>query len=191
MYSTINKLRKHYGNLSALERFQAMLAAHARGDAEEARALVQACPKKNYTMHAWPFAGMHNALITVVLLAYLELMTAGTMLAATQARINDYPEFWDIAKDKAREVLAIRDAIRLFFEEVLGAGDAVIRDYMPAEDAVVELTIDMAERLLAIDAGIIQHAIEATPEAEREAEREAQARKALAGLRKVWERALE
>ncbi len=52
-----NGLGKLYDRLTPEERFRLDLEAMARGDMSESERLVRTCPRKNYVMNDWGFAG--------------------------------------------------------------------------------------------------------------------------------------
>jgi hypothetical protein len=62
-----NGLGKLYDRLTPQERFTLDVEAMARGDEEESRRLVDACPRRNYRMSDLAFSGRWQTTLEMVL----------------------------------------------------------------------------------------------------------------------------
>jgi hypothetical protein len=74
-------LHKHYGRLTAEERFRLDVLATARGDSRESERLVSSCPRFSYTMNEMGFVERWRSAIEMTLRIYVPL---GEQLAKLQ-----------------------------------------------------------------------------------------------------------
>ena len=66
-------LGKLYEGLTPEERFRLDLEAMARGDISESERLVRTCPRKNYVMNDWSFAGRWQHVIELTVRVYVRI----------------------------------------------------------------------------------------------------------------------
>ncbi len=76
-----NGLHRHYGKLTAQERFRLDVLAMARGDMRESERLVSSCPRATYTMTERGFGGRWSGATEITLRIYIPL---GEQLAKLQ-----------------------------------------------------------------------------------------------------------
>ena len=151
MKAETRKLRKQYRNLDDLERFRVVLAALARGDESEAKALADAAPKAIYKHARYPFAGMHDALLLCGFMAASDILGWGLLLAWEYARLlskddlteEQEVELYDRAKVTARRVMAAWDGLAMFAGNLGLEADHAL-EYVPAR-ARVDFAVALAE----------------------------------------------
>ncbi|HEV2091705.1 MAG TPA: hypothetical protein VGR18_00920 [Rubrobacter sp.] len=68
-----NGLHRHYGKLTAEERFRLDVLAMARGDLKESERLVSSCPRETYTMTEHGFVGRWGAVENIALRMYIAI----------------------------------------------------------------------------------------------------------------------
>jgi hypothetical protein len=64
-------LHRHYGKLTAEERFRLDVLAMARGDSQESERLVSSCPRFSYTMTDRHFSGRWLRVMDMTLRCYV------------------------------------------------------------------------------------------------------------------------
>jgi hypothetical protein len=204
MNTKTKQLRRHYDNLEDFERFRALLAAEARGDDSEVKALYRSAPKKTYTMTGYPFAGMHDALLNVGAVAALDMLGHGVLLAFAFGQMMPQAEnadqeaqVWRACTDHAEHILAIREALDIFADEVLKAPPAHVAEFLPGGDRL-DLVLTTAHEVAGIKERGMRRVLGRLPEEDRagaledheairDAQREAAAREYADALRKLWE----
>ena len=78
--ASIERLRKCYPDLGDLERFRLAVAAVARDDLDELRAIRETAPKADYRMTAWPYAGMVDALPKCIHGVTIDILCTGYLM---------------------------------------------------------------------------------------------------------------
>ena len=79
-------VRKHYDKLDYWERFRLAAAAFSRDDTDELRAIRETAPMDTYTLLAWPYRGMMNALSQCVGAMYTDILTTGYIMSQAWQR---------------------------------------------------------------------------------------------------------
>jgi hypothetical protein len=72
--STKKGLGRLYDRLTPEERFRLKVLAMARGDEEESERLTTTCPRRDYTMYDWEFAGRWEAARELAMFAYVDVV---------------------------------------------------------------------------------------------------------------------
>jgi len=128
----MNKLQRHYDKLTDLERFRLVLAAEARGDGDEMRALRDTAPKATYTMTKWEYRSMWDGIFLVTCATVMDVLTSGFTLALAWGKWrhgetwetgnadddDELPSPMQMAITAANAILADWWALELFCEEL-------------------------------------------------------------------------
>lgn len=166
MKAATRKLRKNYDRLGDLERFRLAVAADARGDDEEARALNRSAPQAVYKMAAYPYGGMWDALLVIGLIASGDVLGYGMFLAWDHALVlaggpaaeEKESECWGRMKEGARYVLGAWEGLAVFADDLGLEWEHVLR-FVPSKPKV-DFAVEIAESVLGTEEKTMQAVIE-------------------------------
>lgn len=139
MATVTRQLRKNYDKLQDLERFRLALAAESRGDDSEMLAIRDSAPQGTYSMMAYPYRGMWEGWLTMLLTCTSAILAQGfSMLqnmdfahkaellngkndprpAGGEEMPGDFHAWWSKATDDAQEILDTWAALELVCQEL-------------------------------------------------------------------------
>jgi hypothetical protein len=121
--TTLDQLKKHYDKLTTRERFALIMAADARGDTSEAKALARAAPRKTFQFAN--IAGLQEGFEFVAMMHIMSQLghAAGfywMMLVSDASPIGDKP----LAVNIGGELFTEDRAIELLHRNIIGGRDA-------------------------------------------------------------------
>ncbi|HBH25840.1 MAG TPA: hypothetical protein DDX54_00325 [Rhodospirillaceae bacterium] len=135
-----------YDALTPHERVVATLEAEARGDATEARRLVESCPKVTYRANDERYSGAMRAIVNLAI--FLEMELRGIALAAAWAMATDSEHLPALLA----KMLTLHTAWERAFA-AKGLDFALVETFTaPVRNPVVAFFLDTARDIRALDA---------------------------------------
>jgi hypothetical protein len=159
-------VRKHYHKLGDWERFRLVIAAFARDDDDELRAIRETAPKADYRMTAWPYYGMVDALPLCVGAVCTDILTTGYIMSQAWQRWMYEPDAqWEHATDDGEPMNDFQFAragadhigmaylgLMLFCDGLGVPFDQAMAQRPEFETAVVKCIVQQSERIQEHDA---------------------------------------
>ena len=162
MHTKTKALRRNYDQLEDLERLRLAVAALARGDDDESKAIRDTAPQATYKMMAWPYRGMLVGVFHATWAAITNIMNSAlqmTLLPCLDTMRRERGQEPDPERDHDRRLASVKAAkgiisawegLDLFCQEL-----GITREQALAQAPtmhLLETVVTLAEMILDADA---------------------------------------